>query len=207
MNTLVTQLEEAVRLPVRPQAKATFEKMLVAAQEILQEQGIEALNSNLVVEKAGVTAPVFYHYFKNKHAILLVLASRFLDAQDEIFERHTQETHTTPEDVRRISFAILKETYTLTSNTVGASALLTALRAIPELSQYRVEANSRAAHGVARQLRAVRPELSEAEAYERTLLGVEIGYGAIEMLLEHSGLNNHRTLQVTAQAIVAVYFE
>ncbi|MEM9623751.1 MAG: helix-turn-helix domain-containing protein [Pseudomonadota bacterium] len=206
-EALAARLEGSVRLPVRPQAKKTYEKILTAAQEILAESGIEALNSNAVVERAGLTAPVFYHYFKNKHALLLVLASRLLDAQDEIYARLISDAQADPEGVRQTSMAILSETYELTANTVGAGALLTALRAIPEISQFRVEGNERAAWTTAEQLKAARPELSDQEAYQRTLLGVEIGYSAIELLLQRPGFASPDVLELTANAIVAVYFD
>ena len=46
---------------------STKQRLLSAAQGILAESGLAAVNSNAIVERAKVTPPTFYHYFKNKN--------------------------------------------------------------------------------------------------------------------------------------------
>ena len=76
-------------MPAGQDGKTTREALLEAAQNILADQGLEALNSNAIVEKAGVTPPTFYHYFSNKHAVLRELGVRMMDAQNEVLRADT----------------------------------------------------------------------------------------------------------------------
>ncbi|MEM1152546.1 MAG: TetR/AcrR family transcriptional regulator [Pseudomonadota bacterium] len=200
-------LSNCVRLPQRPKAKKTFENIVLAGQQLLDELGLESFNTNAIAERAGVTAPVFYHYFKNKHALLRVLAERLMQAQDDVFVRHSAREPETPEELEAVSLAILRETYELTKCFVGARALLVSLRAIPELAHIRIKANETAAALGAQQLSAVFPKRSKKESYERAWLGIEIGYSAIELLLENENLSTKRVLNQTAKAVVTIYFQ
>ncbi|MEM7097592.1 MAG: TetR/AcrR family transcriptional regulator [Pseudomonadota bacterium] len=210
MPTLLNTTErfaDTVRYPVRANAKETFEKIVAAGQSLLDEAGLEAVNSNAVVERAGVTAPVFYHYFKHKHALLYVMASRLIRLQDEAYQKRDPALVRTRKDLYSMAFGMLRDTYDVTHGFVGASALLVSLRAVPELADIRVESNERAAHAFAGPLKVIHPELSADEAVERTRLGVEIGYSAVEMLLDTPSFCVDRVLAQTAQAVVAIYFE
>ncbi|MEM7077723.1 MAG: TetR family transcriptional regulator [Pseudomonadota bacterium] len=136
---------DSIRFPTRANAKATFEKIITAGQIILEEAGLEAVNSNIVAERAGVTAPVFYHYFKNKHALLNVMADRLLLRQNEAYQRWETESVETRDDLRAHALLVLQETYRVTASFTGSRALIVSLRAVPELAGIRIAANQHAA--------------------------------------------------------------
>ena len=69
--------------------KKTIDRLLEAAQDILIESGVEALNSNAIVLRAGVTPPTFYHYFSNNHALLEELGVRMMQEQSEVIRAET----------------------------------------------------------------------------------------------------------------------
>ena len=74
----------------RPGAKTSgVERLVEAAQAILAEAGVEGVNSNAVVVRAGLTPPTFYHYFPNKHALLRELGERMLSAQSAAIRTDT----------------------------------------------------------------------------------------------------------------------
>lgn len=195
-------------LPKQARAKKTYENILAAAQRILDESGIEALNSNAIVDRAGVTAPVFYRYFKDKYDLLMVLAERLIDAQNEVYERSAaiaEQQIGGDFDVEAISLELLKQTYVVTRDFIGSRPLLVSLRAIPALSSVRVQGNHDMAVVTARHLRMMNPELDEKEAYDRARLAIEIGYSAIEMLLEELDMSVDRVLEQTAAAVTGIY--
>jgi AcrR family transcriptional regulator len=66
--------------PTQPRSRATFEAVLSAAAHILKTDGLAGFNTNAVAEKAGVSIGSLYQYFPSKHAILLALMERWMEA-------------------------------------------------------------------------------------------------------------------------------
>ena len=72
------------RAPVQARAKRTYEKILTTAAELVEELGIERVNTNLIAQRAGVNISAVYKYFPNKHAIIVELAERLNTLQTEL---------------------------------------------------------------------------------------------------------------------------
>lgn len=64
------------KLPRQARSRALVDAILDAAARILAEQGREALNTNMVAEKAGVSIGSLYQYFPNREAIIAAVAER-----------------------------------------------------------------------------------------------------------------------------------
>jgi len=72
---------ELRKAPQQARARQTYEKILNATALLLDETGLEGINTNLIAEKAGVNISAIYKYFPNKYAILSTLAIRLNDRQ------------------------------------------------------------------------------------------------------------------------------
>lgn len=70
--------------PKQARARATYEKILNATAILLDEVGLDGINTNLIAEKAGVNISAIYKYFPNKYAILSTLAIRLNDKQTDL---------------------------------------------------------------------------------------------------------------------------
>lgn len=64
------------KLPRQARSRALVDAILDAAARILAQQEREALNTNLVAEKAGVSIGSLYQYFPNRDAIIAAVAER-----------------------------------------------------------------------------------------------------------------------------------
>ena len=64
------------KLPRQARSRALVDAILDAAARILAKQGREALNTNLVADKAGVSIGSLYQYFPNRDAIIAAVADR-----------------------------------------------------------------------------------------------------------------------------------
>ena len=187
--------------PRQARAVETREGLLAAAQIILERSGLEALNSNAVAAEAGTTPPSFYRYFRNKHVLLAELGRRLMAAQNEIVEqRIAARSASLPVDARSLE-AVLTETLAVTRNFRGGRAVISSLRAVPELLPIRLESHAHVARLLAAQLSG--PRTGRREAYERARLAVELGYAAIEMLLEVPDMDARPTLRTAARAVAA----
>lgn len=64
------------KTPVQRRAVATCAAIVEAAARILEDRGAEAVNTNLVAERAGVSIGTLYQYYPDKQAILVALIRR-----------------------------------------------------------------------------------------------------------------------------------
>jgi AcrR family transcriptional regulator len=67
------------KAPAQARAQATVEAILQAVAHILTRQGYDALTTNLVAQRAGVSIGSLYQYFPNKDALLMALAKKHVD--------------------------------------------------------------------------------------------------------------------------------
>lgn len=201
--------DPAQRIPSTPpksgRARKTYEAMLSAAQEILEENGIEALNSNAIAKKAGVTVPSFYRYFDDKYDLLWVLGERLMNAQNQVQSTAIEKSGNGYEQALALAEQTLRDQLKLTENFVGGHAILVSLRALPNLINVRLESHAHMARENAQRLIEINPNLSMEEAYDRCRFVVEIGYGALEMLLETKESDRDRILRLAAIGINAVF--
>ena len=66
------------RRPRQARAQVTYDSILQAAIQILERSGPDALNTNAIAERAGVSIGTLYQYFPDREAILLAAARREL---------------------------------------------------------------------------------------------------------------------------------
>lgn len=64
------------KVPIQPRSRATTAAIVEAAARILERDGIDALNTNSVAKRAGVSIGSLYQYFPSKAAILAELIQR-----------------------------------------------------------------------------------------------------------------------------------
>ncbi len=72
---IASDLSPRVR-PVQARAKQTVDLILDNAAVLLDEVGIDAFNTNLLAERAGVAVRSVYRYYPNKLAVIVGVAER-----------------------------------------------------------------------------------------------------------------------------------
>jgi len=68
------------RNPKQARALETVEIIFEATTRILQHDGLEGLNTNLIAERAGISIGTLYQYFPNKESILVAMARREIES-------------------------------------------------------------------------------------------------------------------------------
>jgi|EndMetStandDraft_8_1072994.scaffolds.fasta_scaffold191787_1 AcrR family transcriptional regulator len=68
------------RAPVQARSRQTVARILDAAAAIADEQGVDAVTTRSIADRAGVSYPSLYRFFADREAIL-----------DELMERHCAE--------------------------------------------------------------------------------------------------------------------
>ena len=77
--------------PKQARARRTYEQILSTTAILLDEVGLDGINTNLIAEKAEVNISTIYKYFPNKYAILSTLAIRLNDKQTQLTLEYMSE--------------------------------------------------------------------------------------------------------------------
>jgi AcrR family transcriptional regulator len=77
--------------PKQARARRTYEQILSTTAILLDEVGLDGINTNLIAEKAEVNISAIYKYFPNKYAILSTLAMRLNDKQTQLTLEYMSE--------------------------------------------------------------------------------------------------------------------
>jgi AcrR family transcriptional regulator len=72
-----------VRLPRQPRSRASFERMILAAHDLIAESGLEGATVQNILKRSGVGAGSFYARFDGRDALLTYLAFRFWSDAEE----------------------------------------------------------------------------------------------------------------------------
>lgn len=188
-------------MPQQERAVATVERILAASVELLAEVGIERLSTNLICERAGITPPALYRYFPNKYAVLRELGERLMRDQNRLIEAWaTPQTMCLPAEAFGHSvLALFADTVALTKSLPAGIWITRALRAVPALSDVRVQSHRYVAGLIERALLAAHPAASPQAAKVLARLAIEVGYAAQEMLFDDPDLDGETVaLQVAS---------
>jgi len=65
--------------PTQERAAFTVDAIVTAVEQVLEQGGVAALNTNRVAELAGVSIGTLYQYFPNKESLVGAVQARYLD--------------------------------------------------------------------------------------------------------------------------------
>jgi AcrR family transcriptional regulator len=65
--------------PRQARSRATVERIVSSAREVLLHDGYDAFSTNRVADAAGISPGSLYQYFPNKHAIVAAVVERYAD--------------------------------------------------------------------------------------------------------------------------------
>ena len=128
----ISGINDRITRPSQARSRITFDRILSVAKEIIVEQGIAALNTNLVAERAGINIGTVYHYFPDKIAILLELSKADRDLLSSYIIDKVSELPSAP-DLENCVHEVVELTYKLRKDHPATVELRRAIRSIPEL--------------------------------------------------------------------------
>lgn len=139
------------REPLQSRGHATFEHILDTTARLLDELGLEGVNTNVVAKAAGVNIATLYQYFPNKQAVLLALfqrqAQRRVDTARSLFAG-IGRTADWPAQVD----AFVDGMASVRADLPGTMALMQAMRVDPTLREYHVRVTEQACNEFAEEL-------------------------------------------------------
>jgi AcrR family transcriptional regulator len=168
--------------PTQQRAKDTVTLLLDTAAALLEEGGLDAFNTNLLAERAGVRVRTVYRYFPNKLAVITAMAERMTEEWDSWFGGF--EALADPgRDWREVWREAIDAFVSGIRRTPGAAAIRRTMRAVPELHRIDQEDNERLAAELAVALRRRGVELPRARLLLLARTLVETATAVIDLSL------------------------
>ncbi|MDO9238090.1 MAG: helix-turn-helix domain-containing protein [Aquabacterium sp.] len=99
-----------IKIPRQPRSILMVHSILDSAIEVIQVEGLAAMSTNRVAERAGVSIGSLYQYFANRDSILAgVIERSLLDVQNMLSMMHMDMLNTPMQDgVRIMLMAMLR---------------------------------------------------------------------------------------------------
>lgn len=171
------------RIPRQQRSQITIDRIMDVAAEILEEQGFDKLNTNLICSRAGLSPPALYRYFPNKYAVLKALGERLMRAQNDALYATLDDIGARP-TATQIALQLRKQ-YDVTIAQKGGPWVMRALNATPQLTDVSQASHQEmVARLVAVQLQN-NPKADQKIIKRRSRIIVETGYAALEMLFDN----------------------
>jgi AcrR family transcriptional regulator len=98
--------------PKQARAQATVQAIIEASAQILLQDGLGGLNTNVVAERAGVSIGSVYEYFPGKEAIVAAVATQSMAAV--LCEIEDELNATNPADLRQAMRQFVRSLYRIT---------------------------------------------------------------------------------------------
>jgi AcrR family transcriptional regulator len=139
------------RAPLQSRGQVTFDHILDATASLLDELGLEGVNTNTIAKAAGVNIATLYQYFPNKRAVLLALFQRQAERRLSKAQSLLAGIGRAPDWPDRIE-AFVDGMARLRAELPGTAALMQAMRVDPELREYNLRAGDAASAVLAEEL-------------------------------------------------------
>ena len=120
--------------PQQKRAKATFERILSATAELVQEVGIDRITTIEVARRAEANISTLYRYFPNKYALVKYLAQRLGERQNTAVNEYlaAADPHCPWEEVLD---GVVDQLVAVSRREAAFVSLQRALMAVPELRE------------------------------------------------------------------------
>ena len=172
--------------PQQARAIETYERILRAAGEVLEERGLDSISTNNIAERAGITVPALYRYFPNKYAVLYTMGARLMDKQNRALVAWSNKhlVSNDPQSLIENLGELLQETLEITLNEPAGLALLRALRALPVMQDVLLESHYTMSQWAADNWAEILNLETQPDNLRRMRLILQMGTSAIELALE-----------------------
>lgn len=195
------------RAPEQKRSQETYERILRVTAQVLADEGVERLSTNLVCQKAGLAPTALYRYFPNKYALLHELGIRLMNAQNVLVEACLPpEAFTQPAvHLQPAMVKLFMATFDVTRQMPGGVWIMRALRAVPTLQSVRTESHETVTREVHQALMQLYPEAPSAAVRTMVRMSTELVYAMIEMLFDDSSLQPQEVADSTAWIVYDMY--
>lgn len=169
--------------PNQARSRATFDKILVTAAELLEEVGWDGFNTNLLAERSGYRVSAIYRYFPNKIAVVSTLAEQIAAEWDDWalgFATRLDEG----DEIKATWSRYVREFPSLLKSQTGGIAVRRAMQASPALRMIDQKDNELLSAYLAKSIRRVMPRLDRKQAASAARILMESVVSLLDLIME-----------------------
>lgn len=172
--------------PQQQRAIQTYERILTAAAELLEEVGVERISTNLIAARANITVPALYRYFSNKYAVLYALGARLMDCQNDVLVEWHDAYFDPSQPTQLLSKVelLVRRTYEVTNEHQAGWSVHAAMRAIPVLQEIRLQSHKTMATWLTSRWKKYFHIEDNARLESQTRLAMELVTAGVAMAIE-----------------------
>ncbi len=200
-----TNKKKIIGRPKGARGEETYKKLLQAAQDIIVEQGPDAINTNAIASKAGFTPPVFYRHFKDKYALLITLCENLMEAQNNLVVVEISQMGLDPDSVTNFVRNLFETHIKTTREYTAGFELMLLMRANPELKPIRLGSHIQMTQIMSGALSDAMPDVPKQVLSARIRVVIEIFYSTLEMLYETDFADQDIVIDACSSAITSIY--
>ncbi len=196
--------------PAQKRSGDTFDHILSVLAELLEEVGFEAISTNLICRRAGITPPALYRYFPNKYAVLKELGNNFMKRLNDAYlawsEQNPLPRTATDRDYEVARLKSLQKVINAVTREIPAAVwIMRAMHAVPALLQVRLDSHNFVTNHSFVELRQHFPNADEGALRLAVRLATEVMYTATEMVFDNPDLDEDK-INTEASEMVIQYF-
>ena len=169
--------------PGQARSRATFQKILETAAELLEEVGWDGFNTNLLAERSGHRPAAIYRYFPNKLAIVSTLAEQLIAEWDGWltgFGKRVEDSG----DVKEAWAYYVRRFPDYLKSRRGGVAVRRAMQASPVLREIDQRDNALLAGQLADALDRVMPHVAKKQAAAAARILLESAVSSLDLIIE-----------------------
>jgi AcrR family transcriptional regulator len=190
--------------PTQARAERTFSRILKTALDIIENEGIDALNTNRVAEDCQVNISTLYHYFPNKDSIVYALYKRWFEKIVIIAEQH-RETITARTNSKKFYNGMIYDFLNIEGYPPKAAiALEQAIKVRSELAEFDEAITEISVKGYIEDLKKFGSQASKTELTITASLILIAVWGAITIAAEHPKKDHLLITEYTAGMIASI---
>ena len=189
------------REPVQERSRRTVQRILSAAEEIIAADGVDAVTTRAIAERAGVAAPSLYRFFEDRDAILDALLEEMLaELETAVQEAERDFSGDSIEAFMRLEFELYVAYY---ERHPSLARLWFDGRVSPAV----VELVRKRNHAAAQRVRRMLTEAGLVPATTPPLvfdLLIEYGDRTLDIAFRHGGRPNRQVIDAGIAALTAM---
>ena len=202
MTEAKTQLRSR---PNQARSRATFDKILATAAELLEEAGWDGFNTNLLAERSGYRVSAVYRYFPNKLAVVSTLAEMLVAEWDDWllgFNTMLDEG----KDIKTAWEHYVRQFPKMLESKPGGMAVRSAMRASPALREIDRRDTEELSQKTAESLLRTMPHLGRKRALAAGRVLMESVVALLDIIMEAKPADAKRMMEETL-AMHHAYFD
>lgn len=165
------------RLPKQKRSWQRYHHMLDTAAQLFDKDGVDAVTTNHIADKAEVSIGSLYQFFPNKEAIIEALIERYQQNMQGVFPQQLD----TSQPIEHVIRGVLSGFMTFKNEQAGFQAIMVGLAGKPDNEDINNQMHQTVINGIASVLSAYYPQMDDDQRNLCATISYQITLGLMPL--------------------------